>query len=131
MKKYGKLILFLVLVAAIAVLNRRFGWSDYLRDTGNLTFLQTLVGEHLWQAAALYTLITVVACVVLALPGVTFAVFAGILFGPWLGTVLCLTATTLGAMAAFLVGRFFLKESVQPMVERNKTLKRILFDEAG
>ena len=67
----------------------------------------------------------------LALPGITFAVAAGILFGPFMGIFACLTATTLGAMFAFLVGRFFLKESVKPMLEKNRLLKRLLFSEDG
>ena len=83
------------------------------------------------QAALLYCIITVIGCVVLALPGVTFAVFAGVLFGPWLGTLLCLLATTVGAVAAFLVGRFFLKDTVKPMVEKNRWLKKLLFEDVG
>ena len=67
----------------------------------------------------------------LALPGITFAVAAGILFGPFMGIFACLTATTLGAMFAFLVGRFFLKESVKPMLEKNRLLKRLLFSADG
>ena len=48
-----------------------------------------------------------------------------------MGIFACLTATTLGAMFAFLVGRFFLKESVKPMLEKNRLLKRLLFSEDG
>lgn len=121
----------MLIAAVIFLLDRRFGWSDYLGDTGNLSFLTTLVEENLTKAALLYCLLTIVGCVVLALPGVTFAVLAGLLFGPWLGTLLCLVATTLGAIAAFLAGRFFLKGAVKPMVEKNRLLKKLLFEEAG
>lgn len=48
-----------------------------------------------------------------------------------MGIFACLTATTLGAMLAFLVGRFFLKEAVKPMLEKNKLLKKLLFSEDG
>ena len=78
----------------------------------------------LLQAALLYCLVTVVGCVVLALPGVTFAVLAGLLFGPWLGTLLCLLATTVGAIIAFVVGRFFLQDSIRPLVMKNKWIKK-------
>ncbi|MEI3218706.1 MAG: VTT domain-containing protein [Lachnoclostridium sp.] len=83
------------------------------------------------MAGAIYVAITIVGCVVLALPGITFAVFAGLIFGSVLGTALCSFATTIGAALAFLVGRFFLKDSVKPMVEKNKYLKKLLFDESG
>ena len=110
MKTYAKPAAFVLIAAVILILDRRFGWSALLGDVGNLSFLAVLVRENLLQAALLYCLVTVVGCVVLALPGVTFAVLAGVLFGPWLGTLLCLVATTLGAVAAFLAGRFFLKD---------------------
>ena len=61
----------------------------------------------------------------------TFAILAGAIFGPWWGTLFCLIATTLGAIIAFIVGRFFLKDSIKPMVEKNALLKKILFDNAG
>ena len=48
-----------------------------------------------------------------------------------LGTVCCTVAATLGAMAAFLAGRFFLKDSIKPVVMKNKYLKKWLFDESG
>ena len=131
MKKYAKPAAFVLIAAVILWLDRRFGWSQLLGDLKNLPFLTKLVQENLMQAALLYCIITVIGCVVLALPGVTFAVFAGVLFGPWLGTLLCLVATTLGAVAAFLVGRFFLKDTVKPMVEKNRWLKKLLFEDVG
>ena len=131
MKKYAKPAAFVLIAALILLLDRRFGWSQLLGDLKNLPLLTELVQENLMQAALLYCIITVIGCVVLALPGVTFAVFAGVLFGPWLGTLLCLVATTLGAVAAFLVGRFFLKDTVKPMVEKNRWLKKLLFEDVG
>ena len=131
MKKYAKPAAFLLIAAVILILDRQFGWSEILKDMDNLAFLGELVRENLLQAALLYCVITVIGCVVLALPGVTFAVLAGVLFGPWLGTLFCLVATTLGAVAAFLAGRFFLKDTVKPMVEKNCWLNKLLFEDAG
>ena len=129
-KKNAKLIIFGLLIMIIFLLNQRFGWSDYLGNTDNLKFLSDMINEHFLLAALIYTGLTVVACVVLALPGVTFAILAAVLFGPWWGTLFCLIATTLGAIIAFIVGRFFLKDSIKPMVEKSSLLKRLLFDEA-
>lgn len=131
MKKYAKPAALVLIAAVILLLDRRFGWSQLLGDLKNLPILTKLVQENLMQAALLYCIITVIGCVVLALPGVTFAVFAGVLFGPWLGTLLCLLATTVGAVAAFLVGRFFLKDTVKPMAEKNRWLKKLLFEDVG
>lgn len=131
LKKYVKPAAFVLIAAGILLLDQRCGWSQMLGDLNNLSFLTRLVRENLLQAALLYCIITVVGCVVLALPGVSFAVLAGVLFGPWLGTLLCLIATTLGAVAAFFTGRFFLRDSVKPMVEKNRLLKRLLFEDVG
>ena len=131
MKKPWKLLSFGLLIAAIVILDRHYGWSKVLGDPGSLTFLGEMIETHLWQALALYTLLTVIGCVVLALPGATFALVAGALFGPWLGILACLGATTLGACAAFLVGRFFLRDSLKPLAEKNKYLKKLLFEDGS
>ena len=131
MKKNIKIITFAFIIILILVLNHYFGWSEYLSDADNLMFLKEMVEDHFLWALCIYIVLTIIGCVVLALPGITFAVAAGILFGPFMGIFACLTATTLGAMFAFLVGRFFLKESVKPMLEKNRLLKRLLFSEDG
>ncbi|MBR4091343.1 MAG: TVP38/TMEM64 family protein [Mogibacterium sp.] len=128
-RKNYKLIVFGLLIVFVFLLNQKFGWSDYLSNTDNLKFLSEMIDEHFVLAALIYTGLTVIACVVLALPGVTFAILAAIIFGPWWGTLFCLIATTLGAIIAFIVGRFFLKDSIKPMVEKNALLKKLLFDE--
>ena len=126
-KKWKKPLLFLLLIAAILLLNAHFGWSEWISDMENLGFLRTLIQDHLAAAFFLYCLITVFACVLLALPGVTFALLAGVLFGPFLGILACDLACTLGAAIAFLAGRFFLKDAVKPMLEKNRLLSRLLF----
>ena len=130
-RKNFKLITFCLIVALILLLNHIFGWSSYLSDSDNLGFLSDMIRKNFLLAALIYIGLTVLACVVLALPGVTFAILAGVLFGPWWGTLLCLIATTLGAIIAFIAGRFFLRDSIKPMVAKNALLKRILFDDAG
>jgi len=129
--KNKKLILFCSLIVLILALNHYLGWSKYFGDTGNLLFLKNMVNENIVLAGTIYAVITVIGCVVLALPGASFAVIAGIIFGPVLGTLLCSFSTTLGAVGAFVLGRFFLKESIKPMAEKNKYIKKLLFDESG
>lgn len=129
--KSKKLWAFLAIIAILFYLNHRCGWSEYLGNTGNFFFLKDLVQENMVGAALIYIAVTVVGCVVLALPGITFALFAGMLFGPWLGIFLCLAATTAGASAAFLVGRFFLKDAVKPLLKKNHYLSELLFEESG
>ena len=129
--KNKKLWIFIGMIVLIAVLNQIFGWSSYIGDINNLSFLKRMVEENLAIAVLLYIVFTIVGCVVLALPGVTFAILAGLLFGSVLGTICCSVATTIGAVLAFIVGRYFLKDSVKPLVVKNKYLKKWLFDSSG
>lgn len=129
--KNKKLWIFIGLVAVILVLNHIFGWSSYLGDTDNLAFLKKMIQDNLPGAIAIYMAVTIIGSVVLALPGVTFAILAGLIFGPVLGTVLCTVSATAGAVLAFLAGRFFLRDSIRPAAMKNKYLKKWLFDESG
>lgn len=124
-----KVSVFGIIILAIIILNNQYGWSDYISDTKNFDFVKQMVNDNILLAIGIYIVLTIVGCVVLAIPGVTFAVFAGILFGPVLGIFACLIATTIGASMAFIVGRFFLKDMIKPMLEKNKTLKKLLFSD--
>ncbi|KSV57804.1 TVP38/TMEM64 family protein [Acetivibrio ethanolgignens] len=128
--KNKKLGIFAGAVILVLILNHSFGWSSYIGDMDNLKRLEGIVQDNLLLALVIYIGFTIAGCVVLALPGVTFAIAAGLLFGPLLGTVCCSMATTIGAMLAFAAGRFFLKDSVKPVVIKNRYLKRWLFDES-
>lgn len=128
-KSIIKISIFIAIIIALFFLNKYYGWSEYLSNTENIHFIKNIVSENILLAFCIYIVITIIGCVLLAIPGVTFAVFAGILFGPILGILACLIATTLGASFAFIVGRFFLKDTIKPMLEKNKTLKKLLFND--
>lgn len=129
--KNRKLWIFIGIIIVILFLDHIFKWSSYIGDPDNLEFLKDILNENLFLAVLIYIVVTIIGSVVLALPGVTFAIVAGLLFGPVLGTLCCSAATTIGASLAFIVGRFFLKDSIKPMVMKNKYLKKWLFDETG
>ena len=126
--KNKRIWLFSGVVITIVLLNRYFDWSSYLMDVGNIQFLRELVHRNLAVAVGIYMVFTIVGSVILALPGVTFAIMAGVLFGPILGTICCSIAATLGAIFSFLLGRFFLKDSIKPLVMKNQYLKKWLFE---
>ena len=80
--KNKKLWIFGGIILLIVILNHIFDWSSYISTTENLEFMKRIVQNNLPLAILLYMVLTVVGCVVLALPGVTFAILAGLLFGP-------------------------------------------------
>lgn len=123
--------MFAALVAAGLAASRIPGLREALFSVDAAGLLKRAVEENLLLAACLYVVFTAAGSVVLALPGIAFAVPAGVLFGPVLGTVLCAAAATAGAAAAFLAGRFFLRDSIRPLAMKNRYLKKWLFDESG
>lgn len=131
-KKKGiiKLIAFILIVFLIVVLNHYYGWSDIFSGDDWYGKLQQMVKTNFLQAALIYIVVMVIASVVLAVPGVTFAIIAGAIFGPWWGTLLCVLSATLGAIAAFLVGRFFLQDSLRDQIAKNRYISRLLFDKS-
>lgn len=122
-----KLWIFLGLAALVSIGNSIFGWSEYLANQGDLPIIRRALADNLVLALLIYGALTVAGCVLLALPGVTFAIAAGLLFGPVWGTLACWLAVTLGACLSFLVGRYFLKDALKPKLAKNSYLNRLLF----
>lgn len=118
-----------MIIVALFLLNHHYGWSDYFSGDGWYDRLREMVETNFLKAALIYTAFTVVACVVLAVPGVTFAIIAGAVFGPFKGTILCVLAATIGAIASFIIGRFFLQDSLRDKIAGNKYINRLLFNE--
>ena len=127
MSKYIKPAIFLVSLIIIILVSNHYGLSDKFMNA--LPKLRGLVSERPVTAALIYIIATSSACVLLALPGAAFALIAGLLFDPFTGSLLCLIAATLGAVLAFIAARYFLKESVKPMLEKSLILKKFLFDD--
>ncbi|MDW1912958.1 TVP38/TMEM64 family protein, partial [Vibrio sp. 707] len=73
---------------------------------------------------AVFVAAFVFACVFL-LPGSAFTIVAGIVFGPIKGGVLALFSATLGAVAAFIVARFLLRNTITKKFGDNPIFKKI------
>ena len=126
--KNKKLYIFIGIILLLLVANHFLGFSKYFTSGKLMEDLQVVVKQNLALAILIYVIATVVGCVVLALPGISFAVIAGVLFGPWLGTVCCIVAVSLGAMASFLAGRYFLQDSIRPLAMKNTYIRKWLFE---
>lgn len=116
-----------MILTGIFAVSHYYGWSEKLIEA--VKNLRGLANIYPFTAMMIYILSTSFCCVILAMPGAFFAVIAGILFEPFTGTVLCTIAATLGAVMAFLAGRYFLRDSVRPMLAKNSLLKKFLIDE--
>jgi len=75
-------------------------------------------------APILYGTLMILAILIAPIPASPLAIIAGSVFGPFLGMFYTLISATIGAMLAFLIGRFLLKDSLGKKLEQNKTFKR-------
>lgn len=110
----NKLIIVLIGLTAIGLF--------FYFDLGRFLTLESLKANRqlLLQYHAKHALLMVAAFMTiyiiqtgLALPGATvLSLAAGAIFGPWLGTFYAVTAASIGAVVAFLVTRYLLRDVV-------------------
>src|SRR3989475_4223314 len=75
-----------------------------------------------------------VVATVLFVPGSVLTLGAGVVFGVALGSVCVSISATLGATAAFLVGRYLARDAIARKIEKNEkfvTIDRAVADEGG
>lgn len=113
-----KLLLVAILVAGLFALAKYFNVQERLRDA-----LDWIAGLGAWGPAT-FIVIYIMACVFLV-PGSVLTLGAGVLFGVIRGSVIVSAAATLGATAAFLVGRYFARNWVSRKIEGNEKFKAI------
>ena len=109
----------IIVVGAIIVLVVAFfalGYDDYLTlehlKASHDQLAQWLDQHPLLGPVAFF--VFYIAITSLSVPGATvLTIAAGALFGLWLGILVVSFASTIGAMLAFLVGRYLLRDSVQ------------------
>lgn len=106
------LIITILLIARILGLGERLGalrdWIHALGPWGPLVFI------FIYSAA-----------VVAAIPGSAITVAAGALFGSVLGVILVSMAATLGASLAFLIARYFARDTVAHWLSKNEKFQRL------
>ena len=127
MKKYRKVLIFISIIITGFFLDRKFRWSSYVTKYDNFELIVNFVCNNYLLSIFLYLIFTIIGSSILALPGITFAVVASGLFGPWAGSVYCLVGVTIGAVLSFLLSRYLLKDSVEELVKKNGRLHDIIF----
>lgn len=94
-------------------------FNDYLTQE-NMLLMRDYVSEH-WIAGTLIFIATCIVQVVIALiPGEAVEIAAGVIFGPWLGLLLCIIGITLGSIIAIVLVRKFGRKFVEALYTREK-----------
>lgn len=100
------LIIILVLIASVGLFFYRTEFLQFVKS------LESLSAERpFFVATILVVLKTLVAPI--GFPGTPLTLLSGSLFGNFLGTIIALVGNTLGAILAFLLARYLLKDYVQ------------------
>src|SRR6266853_3300553 len=116
-----KIILIVLIAIAILYGAHRLGAGPVLKNA-----LDSIRGLGPLAPIA-FVAIYILACV-LFLPGSILTIGAGVIFGVVRGSIYVSIAATLGATAAFLVGRYFARDWIAKKLEGNAKFKAI--DEA-
>ena len=116
-RKYGKLLLLLILILAIIV---------YLPKINNLyNNVENIIKNSGNLAPITYMILMIIAIIISPIPASPLAIIGGAVFGNWLGMIYTLIGATIGAVLAFLIARFFLREYISKKLEKNKFYAKI------
>ncbi len=118
MRSKLKAVLWILAIAALIAAAKYFNVQELFR--GILVWIERLGAWGPIAFVFLYILATV-----LFLPGSIVTLGAGVLFGVVLGSVYVSIASTVGATAAFLIGRYLARNWVVRKIEGNQTFQAI------
>lgn len=118
-----KLIITVVVIAVAAFLAHRLGLAEHI-SMNNLNRLQAWIQGFGAIAPIVYILLWIAACVFF-LPGLPIAILGGVAFNPIPAIIYASVGSTLGATAAFLIGRYAARGMVEGWIEGNEQVKKI------
>ena len=122
-KEFVKLAFIAGAIVLIVFAMKRFGVFQYISLENIAKIKDWILGFGL-LGPFIYVLLWIAACVFF-LPGLPVALVGGIAFGPYLGTLYSSIGSTLGATAAFLIGRYAARGMVEGWVHKNSQLRKI------
>lgn len=121
--RWWKLVVGLAVVGTGVAAARHFGVSD-LFTLDNIDRLGAWFDGLGWWAPVAFIVLWV-ASAVFFLPGLILTLAGGLIFGAVWGTVWTTVGANLGAVAAFLIGRYLARATVENMMEKHGGLKKI------
>lgn len=113
-----KWVLIITTVAGLFIAFRYFNIQDYIRSA--LTWIEGLGTTGVIVFMMIYILATV-----LFIPGSLLTLGAGVLFGVVFGSLYVFLGATVGATAAFIIGRYLARGWVEKQIEGNQKFNAI------
>lgn len=114
-KRYAATVLSIVsVVLLIATVVGAILLREYIDD------LEAFAKDNIIAGAVIFMAVCAVQVVFAFIPGEVVEIAAGVLFGPWWGTLFCLVAETLGSVIVILLVRKFGRRLVESLYPREK-----------
>lgn len=114
-KRYAATLLSVIsVILAILAIVGGILLYEYIDD------LEAYAKEHIVVGSLIFSAICAIQVIVAFIPGEIVEVAAGVLFGPWWGTLFCLIAETLGSVIVILLVRKFGRRLVESLYPREK-----------
>ena len=114
-KKYAATVLSIIsVVLVIATVIGALLLYEYIDD------LEAFAKEHIVIGSIIFSAVCAIQVVFAFIPGEMVEIAAGVLFGPWWGTLFCLIAETLGSVIVILLVRRFGRKFVESLYPREK-----------
>ncbi len=119
-KRYAATVLSVVsvLICVLALVGALL-LKDYLTEE-NIERFRLFVEEHWFSGSLIFMAICFVQVVIAFIPGEAVEIAAGVIFGPFWGTLLCLLGITLGSIVVILLVRLFGRKFVESLYSRDK-----------
>lgn len=118
-RNLARLMLCIGVVVGLVVASQFLNLTGLLRDS-----LKWIDGLGVFWAPIAFIILYALACV-LAIPASLFTLGGGFLFGFFRGSVYVIAGAMIGAVAAFLVGRYLARDWVAKKIEGHEKFKAI------
>lgn len=114
-KRYAATVLSIIsVILVIATVVGVWLLREYIDD------LEAFAKEHIVAGSIIFSVVCAIQVVFAFIPGEMIEIAAGVLFGPWWGTLFCLVAETLGSVIVILLVRKFGRRFVESLYPREK-----------
>lgn len=110
----SKAVILVLLLAGVSV----FVWYKSPPELFNPEWISEFLRQSGWLAPLIYMFLRVIAIVVTVVPNAPLDVAAGMLFGPFWGTIYSLLGSEAGAIVCFLIARQMGREAVSQLLHR-------------
>lgn len=114
-KKYAATVLSIIsVILVIATIIGIVLLREYIDD------LEAFAKEHIVIGAIIFSAVCALQVIFAFIPGEMVEIAAGVLFGPWWGTLFCLVAETTGSVIVIILVRKFGRGLVESLYPREK-----------